>query len=957
MTEWRVKVDGSVEPDLIDVEVIRNANPFGDHATAYIAELDGKRKAKYRPRTRVDFEAREAQSGDPYQTILRGFVVEARGRSEGGGDTLEVDCHSIDNLLRSGEMNGDLSGLNIKDALKATIENWVQGVAWNGNNVTVVENSQVERSFTNERVDNVIQALRAQSAGESFGVIQNNGQLEFEFGPAETTSVERGVGPGEWNHYDVPEKSADALNEVRVYYDDGDRVVVVDDSGSKRDLQDALGASEPVTEAESIMRKDITNRAQAIAAGEEVLADRSTTKEVMVSTFGLLNAEPRDTIPVNIPSAGVNDEFIIAQLHYTIPDEVELTLLPAEDLRQKSENSTTDMLVRASDSLKRVEMRPAAADSNIKQTVRAVETDVGVTLEVEGDVDGVQLNTFAVVNAGWRAIRDGLATQSPLTLSDVAVGTGDAPAARTQSALGNEVERVSASVSTSSGPAVTVDGSLTTGDTIREMGLFTSAGDLLIRGTLAEPVDAPDDMTLTLTVANDPEVDRAIATETGQALVRDTIAGTSPTWPDKFAVGSGSPAYGDESLTSLDSQEVARPLGNDIVRDEDTTDGLDAFVDVGSTDPVTITNGTVRHDQIAYVLDAQDDTLHDNQTSASKFTGGEAVSFDNRTSGDVIQFQFFADRPIPPAHAKLAVRGVANSGSQALHFDFNGIQDSVILSPSLDWYSTSLSTGVVPNEDQSRVNTLIMGDIRGKEAPADTDIDVVAVYDERHVSGDPSTWDNSVSGGYLSDPKLYADATDVTLGTGPGPVSLSRSVTDATVTLDITDTSNSQAIDIEGNVTTNTNSATASFTSTSDVSVTITLSRHGSGRPATPTTGYNGQDINSVQLETGATDTGSAAGTRSVTFESYVGPGTISTSTTLSEAGLLDTNGDLLSLSDIAFTVEPDLTLALRETLQLRRVALPVNESDFDVGLVSLSKSSASGADYRISITDVDTSV
>jgi len=235
-------------------------------------------------------------------------------------------------------------------------------------------------------------------------------------------------------------------------------------------------------------------------------------------------------------------------------------------------------------------------------------------------------------------------------------------------------------------------------------------------------------------------------------------------------------------------------------------------------------------------------------------------------------------------------------------------------------------------------------------------VDCVAVYDTRYTSGSPSTWDNTVSsGGHLEDPKLYPEATTINLG--DPPISVQSPVTELSISSSWNDTSNQQKFNVEGTITNNSQAASGSFTATKDISASTTLSRYSSGSASTPTVGDLGHEINSLEYTTGTSEIAEIAGIDALDLVSYAGPGSLSPGTQLNESGILDSNGDLLSISNLSFTAESDLTLAVTETLELSRAPLPVNESDFDVGLVSLTSSSASGTDYQVAITGTSTSI
>lgn len=947
MTEWRVQVDGTTEPDLFDVDVVINANPFGDHGTAYISDYDGTKSSDYPEGARVDFQYREFDSGNSFTDKLNGYVVEARPQTDAGADVLEVDVYGLNTLLRRNDVNADISGQSITNALKQVIEDYT-AASWNASKVDVVDDTTVTRSFANERVDNVIQALRRKSGFEAFGVDSN---LDFFFRSAETKTVSPGIGPGDWSSYDFPEQAQESLNEVAVFFDDGDRAVIVDDSGAKRELKDTLNAARPVTFGDSAMRKQVKTRSDAVAVGEQMLADRASVSSGVVETFGLLDADPGDTLPIKIPQAGVNDERIIAQLEYSLDDTVEVTVVDLPKSRKKSRDPHSDMLVRQSDTLQRVEMRPAVGENDLEEVVRALDTLVGARFDVSGSVDGTPIDEGTLTNGGFKAIRDGVINQSAVGISSVVVGTGDSQPSRTQSSLGSQSESVSASTSTS-GTAVDVTGSLSTADDIVELGIEDSNGTLLLRAVLDGSVSSPSNVSITVDVNDDDDLTDSVLTTTGQKLLRDVLAATSPTYPDEFALGDNSGSL-DVSDTSLGNRLVKRSLGNEILREESSGDEWTRIADqFQNTDkPFVIKNDKLQHAQTAFVLDAQDDTIHDSTTSGGEFTGSTAVSLTG-SGNDLVQHQFRADSDdaeISASDVSVVIRARDNNGSSELRVVLNGTTKIVSVTDSLEWQEIDISADITTD-----LNTLIIDG--STSITNDVDLDVVAALDGTEYT--VSNFDNSTggSGDYLADPKLYPSQTDIRLGATDSDLKLDRATDEITVSSVWNDTSNSQALVIEGNVNSNTTSATQSITQTDTVEIDLRLSRFGSRTGTTPTEGFNAQTVDSVQIESGAAGA-YADGTRRIRFESFVARDTIN-GNTVREAGLLDANDDLLSRSLLGDTlIESGVSLTMTEILRLRAAALSVNESNFDVtidNVAGVADDNLSGAYYQMRIVDAE---
>lgn len=487
-----------------------------------------------------------------------------------------------------------------------------------------------------------------------------------------------------------------------------------------------------------------------------------------------------------------------------------------------------------------------------------------------------------------------------------------------------------------------------------------------MRATLVDGITGPTNANVTLSISNDASIDNGIVTETGQTLVRDILAADNPTYPADFAVGDTAPSsYDDETRTSLEATQqsnktFSRDLGNTIIEDVSTDNGLTSLTDSGSgaldSGGVTIRDDSIELDQAAWVFDAQDDTLHESESSSGDYTDSTAVNFTGST-GDTMQFTFTSDREVDSIDVYFAYRAVSNSGSNesnAMAVTLNGLTVQPTVDTNLNWTGVSMNVDI--REGQ---NTLTIAG-NGSVNPSDVDIDVVAVYDNANVVGSPSTWDNDTggSGDHLTEPHLYPDQKLVNLGRDPGPeIQLEQNADDASVALSINHTNKNQYIDIEGDTTNNNDTASATFSDQDRLQVQLALSNDDSGTGPTPTKGDIGNTIDSIQITTGKSDIGAKNGPRSLLLESYFAPGVIDAGTTIKEAAVRDSNKDTISYSDVNFTSEADLTIALSEALQFRREELAVNESDFDVSITDLNGVDESGAYYQVDITDTNTSV
>jgi hypothetical protein len=184
--------------------------------------------------------------------------------------------------LRQNTVSNDLTGLSLFDALKSIVVNDTP-VTFRPGNVAVGDPQEVRRSFRGEKVETVLQALAFKSQDEAFSV---NDDLEFTFGPRETRSIERGIDDTFYFDYDIPELSNEAVNEVEVFFDGGDKRVLVDDGQDKLDVQESLGLPEPATQRAEIQRPAISELGDAEDEGRQFLQLRNSHLTGTVSHSG-----------------------------------------------------------------------------------------------------------------------------------------------------------------------------------------------------------------------------------------------------------------------------------------------------------------------------------------------------------------------------------------------------------------------------------------------------------------------------------------------------------------------------------------------------------------------------------------------------------------------------------------------------------------------------------------------
>jgi len=286
MATWRLFNDGVEESSLINVQYIDSANPFGDYVICQIEDTLGFKFDQFSYATEI--EVTVTPEGGNEITKFTGFVVERRENDQQGQDVLEVEAYSFDQFLRQNDVSNDQSGKLISDAIQDIVQTDTP-VSFNAAKVNVVDDFELRRSLQDERVETALQILSFESGNEGFGV---DDTLEFFFRPRERDTVSRGIENTEWFNYDIPERGKEAINEVEVRFDDGNRSVVVDNPSQKLEIQNSLNLPDPATQRARIARPEITNAQDAESEGRRFLKLKNVTLTGTITyLFGYLKRQ------------------------------------------------------------------------------------------------------------------------------------------------------------------------------------------------------------------------------------------------------------------------------------------------------------------------------------------------------------------------------------------------------------------------------------------------------------------------------------------------------------------------------------------------------------------------------------------------------------------------------------------------------------------------------------------
>ena len=306
---------------------------------------------------------------------------------------------SHDFWLRKRQVFRSYEAVPISDVLEELIIDltpldWIPGEEGEGS-VNVQNDQEITRRWRGERLDEVLADLAAQSANEEFGA---NDEGEFFFRPRNERSSPRDFEAGEYATAAFEEDGKQEVNEVTLYYGEGDDAgaVSVQDRESQWDIARELDRPRPVVVGMTKSFPEIDSELAAERKARQLLAERSVVQTGSVTTWEAFGVQPGDLTSVEVPEQGIDREFRVAEVTYRwADDETEIQLA-------ENTGGVVDTLVEMSNEISRLDVRAANLDADIKRFLDFERVlDVGVELEVyRREVPDDQL-LFGTPKGGW----------------------------------------------------------------------------------------------------------------------------------------------------------------------------------------------------------------------------------------------------------------------------------------------------------------------------------------------------------------------------------------------------------------------------------------------------------------------------------------------------------------------------------------------------------------------------
>ncbi len=779
MVQWFLFRDGTFEPDLINIQYIDSANPFGDYVVAQIEDNLGQTFEKYPFGTKIQVDTDD--DGDRTVQFL-GFVVERRESDQQGQDVLEVEAYSFDQFLRQNDVSNDQSGKLISDAIQDIVQTDTP-VSYNPSKVNIIDDFELRRPLQGERVETALQILSFDSGNEGFGV---DGQLDFFFEPREQNTVSRGIDNTEWFSYDIPERGKEAINEVEVRFDDGNRSVVVDNPGQKLQIQDSLNLPDPATQRARIARPNITNSQDAESEGRRFLELKNVTLTGTITTFGLFNAEPFDTINAEIIPRGIDSEFIITQIEYNWGrDETTLTIV-------ENRGFDEDLFVRLSEKAERIDLRNSDPQA-VEDRVTSANVAASVNTEVSVSQPGINV-TATTTNDGVNKILSGWQGEGNPQVSDIVTGSQATGLSRSDSDLENQ--NFSDTISNVNFPtpqSVEFQASVFSSSNAEEVGLKDSSGTLISRGVFDSPDLVNATVTFTVTI-DDATESNGVVTQTGQTAIRDIIADNNPQTPTRYAFGSNQ-SQPAETDTSLTNETEDTNLKRVQLQNIDTPSEFESTITPSISDdsPVTIdqVNGAVTVEPVTYIGEAENGTFEGNIfQSVSTLSNDTGIDI-GQNLRDFVTFQFTLNQDVPANELTVGTYAELDDWRGTVDYFFDGQKytDEVIGGST----SQNRPSGVVNGVNDFALEAGTTHTIRAETVgivDGNHVVDVMFAFDNRSQFNITTPASSAFNGDTYDFPELFPDESSVSFA----EVSTRREITELELVQTWNDTSNSTSV-------------------------------------------------------------------------------------------------------------------------------------------------------------------
>jgi hypothetical protein len=858
MTDWQLRRvnDNTVDDSLQSLELTDTFNRFARIAEVELDDPESVKVSEYPRGTLVELEV-AVEGFFSFSRRFAGFVADYT--QDRNRTSLTILSHDF--WVRKRTVNRSFIQTRLDVILQTLIED-LTPLTYDSSLVDIQTNPEISREWRGEQLEVVLEELGEISGGnEDYGATND---LEFFFREREFESSPRDFEQGEYIDVEWNQDGKREVNRAIIEYgeDDSAGVQIREDASAQLDLQEQLNSDDPVVIEERKAYPEITDPDAAADKAKQLLNDKSTLTTGELSTWEAFAVRPGEVTTVVDPETDTNGEFIVAEITYRWPGESPETQVTVAD----KSVATSEELINLSDDITRVDLRATDADAPVEQNI---PTQVGASIEPTAILGSENFSEIKLTNTARNLIRDGWRDTGTISVAEIAVGTDNSNLSRTNTSLENETNRASVSESLEGDVGVTYTASVGDNDT-REVGLFDSAGNLLVRATFES---GGSGASVTLTVGNDPEPPLGVLTDAGQTAIRDIIADNSPVVPQFYAFGD-SDTTPQESDTTLGNQIAKQNLDEILIqRAQSTADFSELVGEIADDTPLEVSNDKVGNTQICFFSEGENyDTGtegFDGGSSDSDISNNDYATFSrgpNAGGPDFAEWEFTPSHTIPGSEFAIYVRHSdytdgspeliwtlehANGNSYTLDENTNLGADII----GFSWVELPLFAGGsidTPADLEAGETHTLRLEVTNSDGVTNQYqywVDCVAPIDNRYVS-DLTFGETTDANDTLAGPELYPSVLDVAFSTAD----TRRDVTQANFTSTWNDTSNNQYVELANDGSTftrvnNSSSGSVTFTNpNTGVDAIIGISRYATDTTTTPRNGDSTQEISSWEL-------------------------------------------------------------------------------------------------------------
>lgn len=875
-----------VEAEVLDANKVDAVNRFAREAEAEIWDPKKEKLPNYSDYVPVELW---------YDGELNwgGFVIE----QEYSDSQTNILLLSHDFWLKKQTVVEEFVEQRISDVLESLIAS--TPLVWNPDLVEVGDDIQITEEYRGETLNAVINDLAETSVGEEFGATN---QREFFFRTPETSPSPIDFTRGRYLSTNWDDDSRREVNQVKLYYADGDRSVKVDGVTEQQSVGENVGSNDRVIETVYVHRPEITTPQTAERRARAIADSLSGVQVGRISTWSAQELDPGMVTEIVDPENDIDGEYVIAEVDHEWA-EAEITVA-------QNTAGVNDILADLSEDVDRQDLKAANTDDDEEQIITLRGNEAEISVSTSG-FDRVRLTNLARTK-----IRDGWRGEGTITVSEIVAGDDAGNLSRTNTALANQT--ASASVTETLVGDTGVEYSATLSGTYNELGVVDSDGDLLAR-FVAEDGVTVSDPTVAFDVSDNSDIQKGVVTTLGQESIRDILADNAPSLPVEYA-------YGDDQSDPAEGETV---LGDELYRADLTNlliGGVDSQAEweeqtnlTDPTQPIRVQNGVLEDTQVCFFREGEDydtgQTGFDDGSSSSDISGADYASFsrgpDANDPPDFGEWDFTVDHTIPGSDFVFWVRHGSNDGGipeltwtlehangSSYTLDQNNNLGAGLA--NISWTEMPLftpATAETPDDLEAGTTHTLRVEITNSDGVLDQYqywVDCVAPIDGRFAS-DVTFDETTDSNDALSGPEKFPSRIETALTT----FNTRREVTEANFDLTANDVSNNFWVELANDGTNYTrinNSQTGSVTfNTAEVGVdvNVNLSRYAADSTTTPSNGDSGQAIDVFNLFANP----DAVVPRSIDgaeIRSIIPPGGVS-NVQLFEAGAVGGSGNLLT--------------------------------------------------------------